>query len=207
LPKVIFVNLSLSSALQVCRDFKTNSILHDIPVIVIASIDDDGNSVQACEAAMDDYISGQTDFYEVFACAWNLIRSRQMFRAKFLNPFGDHSSMTSADDVFLQRATSIMEKWMGESSFGVDAFAREIGVSVTQLYRKLTSLTGHSPNDFIRSMRLQRAAELLHQRTGNVAETAYQVGFSNLSYFAKCFKAKFGITPSEFLHSERRKVA
>jgi len=70
-------------------------------------------------------------------------------------------------------------------------------MSNIQLYRKLKALTGSTPNDLIRNMRLERAGSLLRQRGGNVAEIAYQVGFNNLSYFAKCFREKFGLTPKQ----------
>jgi AraC-like DNA-binding protein len=104
----------------------------------------------------------------------------------------------SADDRFLQKILTIVESHISDASFGVDPFSRDAGMSSAQLYRKLTSLTGYTPNDFIRHIRLQRAADLLDRKVGNVAEVAYQVGFNNLSYFAKCFKTKFKVSPSEF---------
>ena len=93
----------------------------------------------------------------------------------------------------------VVENFISNSSFGVEPFAKEMGVSHTQLYRKIHAITGFNPNEFIRHMRLLRAADLMRQRAGNVAEITYQVGFNNLSYFSKVFKEKFGITPIEFL--------
>ena len=81
-----------------------------------------------------------------------------------------------------------MESRMADPLFGSEEFAREMGLSQTRFYRRLISLTGHSSNDSIRRMRLQRAAELLEKQVGNVSEVAYQVGFNSLSYFAKCFR-------------------
>ncbi len=92
----------------------------------------------------------------------------------------------------------VVEENIGNSEFGPDAFAREVGMSRMQLHRKLTALTGKATTDFIRTMRLKRAAQLLEARAGNVSEIAYQVGFDNLPYFSKCFKEQFGMTASEY---------
>jgi AraC-like DNA-binding protein len=73
-----------------------------------------------------------------------------------------------------------------------------MGMSRVQLHRKLSALFGHSASDLIRDFRLERAAELLRQKSGNVSEIAFQVGFENLSYFTKAFKQKYEITPSEY---------
>ena len=88
---------------------------------------------------------------------------------------------------------------MGNPDFDIDLFSREIGLGRTQLYRKLMALTDQSPTDFIRLMRLRRAADLLHQQHGNVSEIALQVGFNSLNYFARAASAQqFGQTPSVY---------
>ena len=92
----------------------------------------------------------------------------------------------------------IVEDRMGDSEFSVDEFSREVGMSRVHLHRKLKALTGQSPSDFIRMIRLKRAAQLLDARAGNVAEVAYQVGFNNLSYFSRCFREQFGKLPNEY---------
>ena len=107
----------------------------------------------------------------------------------------------SVDEQLMQRIMKVVEDNMTNPDFSVDAFAKELGMSTAQLYRKLTGLTGYAPNDFMRHMRLQRAADLLMQKAGNVSEIGYRVGFNNLSYFSKCFKEKFGTLPSSFLGS------
>ena len=89
---------------------------------------------------------------------------------------------------------------MSDEKLGVEALAEEIGLSRVQLYRKITALTGISVNDFIRKLRLQKAAQLLSQNAGSIADVAYEVGFSNPSYFSKCFKDHFGVIPSNYYH-------
>lgn len=110
-------------------------------------------------------------------------------------------NVPSVNELLMQRVMKVVEENMMKADFSVDAFAKEVGMSTAQLYRKLIVLTGYSPNDFLRHMRLQRAADLLTQKAGNVSEIGYKVGFNNLSYFSKCFKEKFGTLPSSFLGS------
>jgi AraC-like DNA-binding protein len=112
-------------------------------------------------------------------------------------------AVVSQNEQFRQRIMKIVEDNMANPDFGVDVFARAAGMSTAQLYRKLIALTGYAPNDFMRHMRLQRAADLLMRQAGNVSEIGYQVGFCSLSYFSKCFKEKFGVLPSAYFRSEQ----
>ena len=90
---------------------------------------------------------------------------------------------------------------LDDAALTVEAYAREVGLSRAQLHRKLKALTDLGPREFIRSHRLQRGAELLRGRYGNVTEVAYSVGFKNPSHFARCFREQFGIAPSAFNES------
>jgi len=104
----------------------------------------------------------------------------------------------SKTEVLRQQIMRIVEDNIANPDFCVEAFAQEACMSTTQLYRKVIALTGFAPNDFMRHMRLQRAADLLTQKAGNVSEVGYRVGFNSLSYFSKCFKEKFGTLPSAY---------
>ncbi|MCK5467720.1 MAG: helix-turn-helix transcriptional regulator, partial [Cyclobacteriaceae bacterium] len=111
---------------------------------------------------------------------------------------GGIDKVESMDDQFMQKVFSIVEAQIENSDFTVEEFAKQSGMSHTQLYRKLMALTGQTPNEFIRSLRLKKAAQLILQQFGNVSDVAYAVGFNNLSYFAKCFKKQFGVSPNEY---------
>jgi len=104
----------------------------------------------------------------------------------------------SIHEKFLQRVIEIVEKNLDDSSFDVERFANEIFMSKSQLYRKLKNITGYSATEFIRLIRLKRAAQLLKVNTATVAEIAYKVGFDNVGYFSKCFKELFGKPPSKY---------
>lgn len=98
----------------------------------------------------------------------------------------------------LAKALTLVEKNMDNSEYSIEQFSREMAMSRSNLHRKIFALTGQSAREFIRSIRLKRAAQLLRKKTGTIADIAYQTGFNNLSYFAKCFKEQFGVLPSDF---------
>jgi AraC-like DNA-binding protein len=107
----------------------------------------------------------------------------------------------SHDYHFLMNVKQILDTNLADPEFGLNQFAGELCMSKSKLYRKLTELTGYCPNELIRHYRLQRGFSLVSNQTGSIKEIAYQCGFSNLSYFAKCFKEKFGVSPSEIWKS------
>lgn len=131
----------------------------------------------------------------------NLIQLRQQLRERFataveLKP--SEVSANSVDQAFLAKALQAVESHLGDEQFNIDTLAREVNLSRPQLNRKLRALVNQSTNQFIQSIRLQRAASLLRQQSGTVAEIAFQTGFSSTAYFIKCFKDKYGETPGSF---------
>jgi AraC-like DNA-binding protein len=107
-------------------------------------------------------------------------------------------TLNDKDAVFLENLISIIEENIANESFSVEQLQKEIGMSRMQLHRKLKALTGQAASDFIRSIRLKRAAQILAQPNVQIAEAAYLSGFGHLSYFSKCFKEEFGLSPSDF---------
>jgi AraC-like DNA-binding protein len=108
-------------------------------------------------------------------------------------------AISSVDEQFLSRAMGVIEQYMSNESLNAETFGKEIGMSRMQLYHKLQALTGQSPSDFIRTIRLKRAAQLLSSNAGTISQIADQVGFASHSYFSKCFQEQFGKTPSAFV--------
>ena len=109
--------------------------------------------------------------------------------------------LSASEEGFLCRLFEVLEGESGSEAFSVERCCRRIGTSKAQLYRRVRSLTGLSPNAFLREYRLRQALPMLSRREGNVAEIAFETGFGNASYFSKCFRARFGIRPSEYAKS------
>ncbi|HEY5917097.1 MAG TPA: helix-turn-helix domain-containing protein, partial [Chryseolinea sp.] len=149
----------------------------------------------------DDYMTKPFSPDELVTRVENLITIRRNLQKKYsrqLRLMPSEVDVVSMEDRFVKKVMTVIEQYLDDTSLSVDVLAREMAMSNTQLYRKLKSLTGFTPNELIRNTRLERAASLLKQRAGNVADIAYQVGFNNLSYFSKCFKEKFNTSPSEY---------
>jgi len=185
---------------ELCKALKLDEKTSHIPIILLTAKAGTENRIEGLETGADDYLTKPFDARELLVRVKNLIDLRWKLRERFsvgqvLKP-GD-IAVTSIDDSFLQKAIAVVEKRMGDEEFGVEQFRNELGMSRTQLHRKLTALTNQSTSDFVRYMRLQRAKALLTQNAGTVSEIAYQVGFNSVAYFTKCFREQFGIVPSE----------
>ena len=135
----------------------------------------------------------------------NIIATRKIVRDKFkrlltLDP--KHLDISSTDEVFLENALKAVERNIDKYEFNVNMFATELAVSRPQLFNKIKALTGQTPNNFIKSIRMKRAAQLISSNKMNVSEVAYAVGFKDVKYFSKCFKVQFETPPSKYLKSQ-----
>ncbi len=142
---------------------------------------------------------------ELSARIANLIQQREGLKARFgreitLEP--SEITVTPLDEKLLSQAIRIVEEHFKDEGFDLEIFRQEMNLSRSTLSRKLHALTGQSPTEFIRTIRLKRAASLLNQNFGSVTEVAYEVGFNNLSYFNRSFKKQFGKSPTAFLKGE-----
>jgi DNA-binding response OmpR family regulator len=194
---------------ELCRKLKNNECTSHIPVILLTARADAESKIEGLETGADDYLSKPFDARELRVRVKNLIELRRKLWEKFRqgSTVEPHDiALTSIDAQFLERAIEVVEVHIAESGFGTETFGREIGLSRSHLNHKLRTLTGQSTHQFIRTLRLKRAAQLLKCHTGNVSEIAYEVGFYNLSHFSRVFREMFGLTPSEYAarHSERK---
>jgi len=157
--------------------------------------------IEGLETGADDYVTKPFDPDELRLRVRNIINSRQEIRDKFrriltLDPKEIHA--TSAEEIFLEKALQIIETQISNPNYKVDQFAHDLAVSRPLLFTKLKALTGLTPNNFIKSIRLKRAEQLLNSQKTSISETAYQVGFKDVKYFSKVFKERYSMTPSEF---------
>ncbi|MEZ4847148.1 MAG: tetratricopeptide repeat protein [Bacteroidia bacterium] len=182
------------------KKLKTDARTSHIPVIMLTAKSGKENKIEGLETGADDYLTKPFDGDELTVRIRNLIQQRKLLRERFrkditLKP--KDIAITSADEQFLQKIIDLIEKRMDDEMLSVEEVASEVALSRSQLHRKLKALTDHSPSTFIRSIRLKRAKDLLEQQAAGVAEVAYQVGFSSPTYFSKCFKDEFGVSPVE----------
>lgn len=192
---------------QLCEHIKTNELTSHIPVILLTAKADRESRLTGLEAQADDYLAKPFDADELILIVRNRIRERQKMRDRFsrevtLEP--RKIAITSLDEKFLGTVLRSIESHMDDENFTIDELSREAGYSNMQLYRKIKGLTGQTPSQLLRSIRLKRAAEMLRAKSDNVAQIAYAVGFNNLPYFNKCFKEQFGVTPGRFAGSDRK---
>ncbi|QMU26707.1 hybrid sensor histidine kinase/response regulator transcription factor [Adhaeribacter radiodurans] len=188
--------------IALCGQLKTDMRTSHIPVIMLTALTTAAAKVKGLETGADDYLTKPFDSKELVVRIANLVENRRKLREYFSREIRLEPTkmvVSSVDEKFLQQVMRVVEERLSDSEFSVDEFSREIGLSRVHLHRKLKALTGQSPSDFIRMMRLKQAAQLLEARAGNIAEIAYQVGFNNLSYFSKCFREQFGVLPNEYI--------
>jgi len=195
------VMMPVMDGITMCQKLKTDQRTSHIPVILLTARAGLESTLEGLETGADDYIVKPFETKELLLRVKNLLDNRRKMRERFstgihVNP--SEISVTSMDENFLNRAIDIIEKNMGDFDFTVDEFAHAIGLSRTQLHRKLRALTNQSAREFIRILRLKRAATLLEHHAGNIAEIAYQVGFNKPSYFTECFRKQFGQLPSDY---------
>ncbi len=203
-PDLIITDLMMPKmdGIELCKRLKTSVETSHIPVIMLTARAGIENKIEGLETGADDYLTKPFDAKELSVRVKNLIWQRQQLREHYtqtpqkLNP--EKVVTTSLDKKFLEQVLDLLEKRYTDADFGVPQMQQELGMSKTQLHRKLKALTSESPGELLRNFRLKRAAQLLANKTDTVTQIAYQVGFNNLSYFAKCFKDLYGVAPSSY---------
>ncbi len=185
---------------QLCTALKTDERTSHIPVVLLTARAGQESKIEGLETGADDYLTKPFDTRELLARTQNLVRQRETLRKQFsrtvvLKP--QEIALTSTDERFLQRIQQSLDDNLGNDQFSVEELASAVGMSRSQLHRKLTALIDQPPVEFIRNFRLSRAREMLEAGAGNVSEIGYAVGFSSPAYFSKAFRDAFGVAPSE----------
>ena len=191
-----------------CKKSKTSIETSHIPFILLTARASSIYRAEGFETGADDYITKPFDSELLKLRVKNLITSRKRLREKFSRNVEIEPSditITSPDQDLLQRAIAAVEKHMDNSTFDVSTLAKEIGVSRPVLYRKLPAITDSTPNEFIRIIRLKRAAQILAKSDYSIADVCHQTGFKTPKYFSKCFREFFNILPSEYAKQKRIK--
>lgn len=194
------VMMPVMDGIQMCRMIHENQCTSHIPVIMLTAKNDESAGLQSGAV---DYILKPFVPQNLLLKIKNLLHYRNSHRLNIdsgtsislkISEYGEQK-----EKEFLEKAYSIVEAHIGESEFNVNELMTELGVSKTQLHKKMTALTGAPASSFIRNIRLDKAREMLETGRYSISEVLYSVGFASPSYFSKMFKARFGKLPSDFL--------
>ncbi|SHK85190.1 Signal transduction histidine kinase [Reichenbachiella agariperforans] len=197
--------------LELCEEIKSNVKTSHIPVILLTAKASNDSALTGFELGADYYITKPFNPKLLSLRVRNALKTRDQIRGQLLNKSTfninpKNVKIASRDEEFIAKAVAVIEENISNSEFYVDDLGRELGMSRMQLYRKLKGLIGQSANEFIRSIRLKRAAQLIRQDELNISEITYQVGFNDLQYFRDCFKKQYGVNPSEYAQDVKEKI-
>jgi signal transduction histidine kinase/ligand-binding sensor domain-containing protein/DNA-binding response OmpR family regulator len=194
------------NGIDLCRKIKTDERVSHIPVILLTARSSEEQKLEGFETGADEYISKPFNFEILESRIRNLIQQREkshkIFR-KTLDVKASELNITPLDTKFIENALKCVELNISSPDFSVEHLGRELGISRAYLYKKILALTGKSPLEFIRTIRLQHAAQLLAKSQLTVSEIAYKVGFNNPKYFTKYFKEEFNILPSNYAATKK----
>ncbi|MBQ8046898.1 MAG: response regulator [Prevotella sp.] len=188
--------------LELCRTLKADIETCHIPIILLTAKTTLTNKIEGLESGADAYIEKPFSTGHLSAQVENLLESRRKLRENFANdPFVATKTIAhdKADEEFLGRLTSIIRQRLEDEEFDVDRLAAEMNMSRSSLHRKIKAIADQTPNDFIRIIRLKRAAELLQDGRYRVNEVCMMVGIRSMSYFSKAFYRQFGKLPKDFM--------
>ena len=206
------VMMPVMDGLDMVSRIKTNREICHIPIILLSAKSSLDDRIAGLEHDIDDYITKPFSATYLKTRIRSLLRQREQLQKTYLEQLlrkekteskenlltPSQPVVASQDELFMQQAMEFMEAQMDNAELTIDDFAVQLGVSRTILYRKMKSIVGVSPVDFIREIRIKRAVQLLDSGEYNISQIAYQTGFSDPKYFSKCFKKQTGMNPTEY---------
>ncbi|NDV94917.1 hybrid sensor histidine kinase/response regulator [Dysgonomonas sp. 521] len=203
LPDIILCDVMMPKmdGYEFCRQVKGDIRTSHIPIILLTAKSSEENKYSGIEAGADDYIPKPFNIDMLKLKIAKIIEKQKMLQSNFKKKIDISPSeieITSMDEKFVQKAVSIVEENIGNPDFLVEDLCKEMGMSRVYFYKKVLALTDKTPSEFIRFIRLKRAADLLEKSQMFVNEIAFQVGFNDPKYFRKYFKEEFGVTPNEY---------
>jgi DNA-binding response OmpR family regulator/nitrogen-specific signal transduction histidine kinase len=202
-PDIILTDIMMPEmdGMELCERIKREQETCHIPIIMLTAKGEDNDKISGLRTGADDYITKPFHPDELLQKLKNIVTTRKRAWEKFqkgsiLEP--TDIAVTSFDEKFLKNAVVAVEEHIDDPDFDVSGLVSHTGMSRSVMYRKLKALTGQSANEFINTIRLKRAAQLLKKQKLSVSEITYMVGYNDPQYFSKCFKKQFGQTPSQF---------
>lgn len=202
IPDLIITDLMmpLTDGLSVCRTLKEDLRTSHIPIVMLTARVDTGSRIEGLQTGADAYLTKPFLHNELLAQIGSLLLNRNRLRDKYRTEdtwMTQSGVLPSMERQFLDHVKKIIDEYMDDEQFGVDLLGEKVGLSRTQLHRKLKALINQTPGELIRHIRMERAFELLKNDAGNVSQVAYMVGFSNPANFSTSFLRHFGFSPGE----------
>ncbi len=193
--------------LELCQHIKKTKELCHIPVLLLTAKDAQIHKIEGLEHGADDYISKPFNFTELKTRIKNIIKNRSLIQQKFREhtnfPRLQEVTINSYDEKLMKNVVNIVKEQFDKPNFTVDYLSSEVGLSRVHLTRKIKALTGIAPAEFIKDYRMRQAIEMLKNGSFKVAEIAYAVGYQDVQYFSKTFKAKYGKSPAKYVAEEK----
>ena len=207
-PDIILCDVVLpdKNGFEVTTALKSDARTSHIPVILLTARVDESSFKTGMQIGADDYITKPFKSTDLILRMKNLVSQRTLLKKRYATSLSlrpHEITGKAADQQFLDKVLAVIEKRIDDENLNVSELAQELGLSSSQLARKLNALLDQTPVHVIRSVRLTRAAEMLKKNTYSVSEIAYQVGFKSPNYFARAFRQKYNCTPKEFIRTHK----
>ncbi|MVT08186.1 hybrid sensor histidine kinase/response regulator transcription factor [Chitinophaga tropicalis] len=200
------INMPGMNGIELCRKIKNDSRTRHIPVLLVTASAGEHEQLRGLEAGAADYLVKPFNFEIMLSRVRNLLTRPAPARHQVTLPAVPESAQEpSPNEKFLQRALAIVERNLSNADFSVEELSRELFMNRVSVYRRIFNLTGQTPVEFIRMVRIKKAAQLLSKTEMNVTEVAYEVGFNNPKYFTKYFKIAYNMLPSAYVATMRGK--
>jgi YesN/AraC family two-component response regulator len=211
-PHMVVSDISMPgmTGIDLCIKIKKDARTRQIPVILLTAFAGEEKHLKGLEIGASDYIIKPFNFEIMLSRIKNILAEHDTLRKTYTRQVEAKSTninVTPPDEKFIQQALQIIEKNIGNPDFSVEEMSRQLFMSRVSAYKRIFALTGKTPVEFIRSVRLQRAAQLLAKTDLTVAEIAYQVGFNNPKYFTRYFKGIYNMVPSAYQAQKRKESA
>jgi len=208
-PQLIVSDISMPhmDGILLSKKLKADKRTAHIPLILLTALTGDAQQLQGLETGANDYITKPFSFQVLHSKIRNLLELRRSLKSTYtrqLRVLQPETDIQTEDDRLLLAILHCLEAHIANPQLSVEFLSKQMGMSRSSLYSKVLELTGETPVEYIRSFKLEKAAVLLEKSGLTIAEVAYQTGFSTPNYFARAFKAKFDLLPSEYIAQKRK---
>jgi DNA-binding response OmpR family regulator len=191
---------------ELCRKIKTELETCHIPVVLLTARSLEEDKIEGYQTGADEYLPKPFNVHVLKARLKNLLESRQLLKTKFMSSSGvvpKEVTTNNLDEAFLNKVTKVILDNISNAEFSLEELLKEIGISRSHFFRKISSITGQNPSNFIRVVRLKYAADLLLRQENSIKEIGFMAGFNSSAYFSKSFREHFGKTPQQYIEDAK----